>query len=210
MRHPAIYSADTLSAFIQEVGFLPLLPGKIGGFSADEVVAPECQYHDLPEGGWEWPLWQWKGQIVADGTVCYGKFFDKKAGFVSRAWWADFCNYRRSIMPRPEADSIEDTILTTLELSGSLVTRDLRKACGLDGKGMRSRFDAYITRLQMATYIVTEDFVYARDRHNREYGWGLSLLNTPERLYGRDACQCPRSPEESHALIMQQIDKITR
>ncbi len=62
---------------------------------------------------------------------------------------------------------------------------------------MRSRFDSYITRLQIACRIVTEDFVYPRDRHNREYGWGWSLLTTPERLLGRDKCFCPRTPQES-------------
>lgn len=63
---------------------------------------------------------------------------------------------------------------------------------------MRSKFDGYLTRLEMATYIVTEDFIYPRDKHNREYGWGWSLLNTPEELYGRDACKCERTPEESY------------
>lgn len=62
---------------------------------------------------------------------------------------------------------------------------------------MRGRFDNYVTRMQMATRIVTEDFVYPRDKHNREYGWGWSLLTTPERLLGREACLCDRSPQES-------------
>ena len=50
---------------------------------------------------------------------------------------------------------------------------------------MRSKFDGYLTRLEMATYIVTENFIYPRDKHNREYGWGWSLLNTPEESYQR-------------------------
>ena len=62
---------------------------------------------------------------------------------------------------------------------------------------MRSRFDSYVTRLQMACRIVTEDFVYPQDRHGHEYGWGWSLLTTPERLLGSEACHCTRTPEES-------------
>ena len=50
---------------------------------------------------------------------------------------------------------------------------------------MRSKFNGYLTRLEMATYIVTEDFIYPRDKHNHEYGWGWSLLNTPEESYQR-------------------------
>jgi hypothetical protein len=62
---------------------------------------------------------------------------------------------------------------------------------------MRSRFDGYVTRLQAACRVITEDFVYPTDKHGREYGWGWALLTTPEQLHGRESCQCPHSPEES-------------
>ena len=127
----------------------------------------------------------------------YGKFFANKAGFISREWWPDFCNYRRSRRPAPEEGSVEEAILLTLQEHGSLITRELRAACGLTGPKMRSRFDSYVTRLQMSCRIVTEDFVYPRDKHGHEYGWGWSLLTTPERLYGKDIFRCPRTPEES-------------
>mgnify|MGYP000925711287 FL=1 len=65
----------------------------------------------------------------------YGKFFNKKAGFISQEWWPDFCN-------------------------------------------------------------------------NHEYGWGWSLLNTPEDLYGREACQCNRTPLESYQKIFEHLKEI--
>ena len=73
---------------------------------------------------------------------------------------------------------------------------------------MRSRFDSYVTRLQMQCRIVTEDFIYPRDRHGREYGWGWSLLTTPERLLGREDCQCEQSPEQSRELIATHLHRI--
>ena len=66
---------------------------------------------------------------------------------------------------------------------------------------MRSRFDGYVTRLEMACRIVTEDFVYPRDHRNREYGWGWSLLTTPEALMGRDGFYCSRTPQESYERL---------
>ncbi len=200
---------------INEIGFVPLLDSGIEGFSADAIVADDCSYVKLPDGGWDWPLWKWKGEIVTGMPCAYGKFFNKKAGFISQDWWPDFCNYRRSKWPKPEVDSIEGVILDTLQISGSLITRQLRSACGFNGSGMRSKFDAYLTRLEMATYVVTEDFVYPRDKHNRPYGWGWSLLNTPEALYGREACKCCRTPQESlqrisdhlHQVLPQATDK---
>lgn len=192
-----IHTCAELSDFVQQVGFLPLLDSGIRGFSAEELVDDDCRYVMLPDGGWDWPLWKWKGPVVTGGNCVYGKFFNKKAGFVSLEWWPDLCNFRRHVHPAPEEGSIEETILITLQEHGSLITRELRALCGFDGPKMRSRFDSYITRLQMACRIVTEDFVYPVDKHGHEYGWGWSLLTTPERLYGRDACQCERSPQES-------------
>lgn len=194
--------------YIREVGFLPLLDSGIAGYSAEEVVTDDCRYVVLPDGGWDWPLWKWKGSIVTEGNCVYGKFFNKKAGFISREWWPDFYNYRRSKHPVPAEGSIEETVLLTLQTHGSLITRELRAACGFDGPKMRSIFDGYVTRLQMGCYIVTEDFVYPTDKHGKEYGWGWSLLNTPEKLYGREACITSCSPEQSFDRLWEHFKKL--
>lgn len=203
-----IHSCAELMAYIQKIGFLPLLDSGILGYSAEAIVDDDCRYVVLPDGGWDWPLWKWKGPIVQEGDCVYGKFFAGKAGFISREWWPDFCNYRRSKHPAPAEGSIEDTILLTLAEHGSLITRELRVACGFTGPKMRSRFDGYITRLQMACRIITEDFVYPLDKHNNEYGWGWSLLTIPEQLLGRDLCQSPYSPDESYQRLLTHFQNI--
>ena len=208
MNHPEIYSAAGLIDHIQEVGFLPLLDGGVSGFSAEDVVTDDCRYVVFDDGGWDWPLWKWKGPIVTEGNCVYGKFFDKKAGFISREWWPDFYNYRRSRHQVPAEGSIEDSILATLGEHGSLITRELRAACGFDGPKMRSKFDGYVTRLQMGCYIVTEDFVYPTDKHGREYGWGWSLLTTPEALLGREACRCEHTPQESYQRMLAHFKEL--
>lgn len=196
-----IHSCPEMMDYIQEVGLLPLLNSGIPGYSAEDIVSEECRYVVFPDGGWDWPLWKWKGQIVAEGNCVYGKFFAGKAGFVSREWWPDLYNYRRSKSQEPEEGTIEDAILQTLHENGSMITRELRAACGFTGKNMRSKFDGYITRLQGACRIVTEDFIYPTDKHGREYGWGWALLSLPEQLLGREACRCYRTPEESYARL---------
>ena len=92
-----IHTQPDLMQIICETGFLPLLDSGIKGFSADEMADEDCCYVVFPEGGF-----------------VYGKFFDKKAGFISKEWWPDFMNYRRSRMPKPEEGSIEEVILMTL------------------------------------------------------------------------------------------------
>lgn len=192
-----IRTRDELIECIAQVGFLPLLESGIAGYSADALVDADCRYTMLPDGGWEWPLWEWKGAVINEGDCVYGKFFDGKAGFVARQWWPDFVNWRRSLYPAPEPGTVEEAIVTTLRDHGSTITRDLRRLCGFNGPKMRGRFDAYVTRLQRGCHIVTEDFVYARDKHGRPYGWGLALLSTPEQLLGADACRCDRAPQLS-------------
>ncbi len=202
-----IGTCHELMVAIEELGFLPLLDGGVVGFSAEEMVDPECRYV-ATEDGWDWPLWKWKGPIITEGNCVYGKFFNGKAGFVSKQWWSHWCNWRRSTKTELAPGSIEETILLTLQEHGSLITRELRALCGFTGAKMRSRFDSYVTRLQMQCRIVTEDFVYPRDRHGREYGWGWSLLTTPERLLGKEMCQSDNTPQESRALIAKHLRRI--
>lgn len=210
-----IHTCPELMDAIQQIGLVPLLDSGIPGFSADELVAPECRYVRKDDGSWDWTLWQWKGPIVTEGHFAYGKFFGGKAGFVSMEWWPDLCNYRRSKHPTPSEESVEGIVLDILRVNGSMITRDLRSACGFDGPKMRSRFDSYVTRLQMACRVVTEDFVYPSDKHGNAYGWGWALLTTPETLFGHEACRCDRTPEESfnrlqahlHALLPQASNK---
>ncbi len=207
MKREAIHNCPELMEAIRQIGLVPLLDSGIPGFSADELVAPECRYV-MTDEGWDWPLWDWKGPMVTEGGFAYGKFFGGKAGFVTMEWWPDLCNWRRAKHPEPSEDSVEGVILEVLRVNGSMITRELRSACGFTGSKMRSRFDSYVTRLQMACRVVTEDFVYPRDKHGNPYGWGWALLNTPERLFGRDACLCDRTPEESRERIMAHLRKL--
>ncbi len=205
-KHP-IHSCQELIDCIQQVGFLPLLESGIPGFAAECLMAEECRYTQFEDGSWEWPLWRWKGQVVRESDCVYGKFFDGKAGFVSLEWWPYLCHWRRSISPIPADDSVEALILAALRDNGSMVARELRAACGLTAKGMRSRFDAYVTRLQKSCHIVTEDFVYPVDKHGREYGFGWSLLTTPEHLLGREACQCDLEPLDTYTRMWEWLSQ---
>lgn len=208
MAHERLHNCPELVAYIQQIGILPLLDMGFGDWSAEAQVDEDCQYTRMPDGGWEWPLWLWKGQIIQETGCAYGKFFKGKATFITKEWWPDFCNYRRSLNPYPEEGSVANIILQTLNEAGSMTTRELRQSCGFVGKGMRGKFDAYISRLQHDGYIVTQDFVYPHDQHGKEYGWGWALLTTPEAFLGPQACHPLRSPQESLSLLLKHLHGI--
>ena len=86
---------DQLEALIKEWGFLPFFNNVIPGFSIEEMTPPELLFGDDFENG----PWQWKGPIIANWESAYGKFFQKKAGYVSLEWLPDFMNWRRSLYP---------------------------------------------------------------------------------------------------------------
>lgn len=45
-------------------------------------------------------------------------------------------------------------------------------------------------------------------KHGNEYGWGWSLLTTPEQLFVRDACHSDRTPEETFERILAHFRRL--
>lgn len=96
-----------------------------------------------------------------------------------------------------------------------VVDEECRYVVFPDGGKTRGTFDGYVTRLQMGCYVVTEDFIYPKDKHGNDYGWGWLLLTTPEQLYGSDyirACLTDlcegRTPQESRERILRHLRTI--
>ena len=103
-------SPADIEARCAEFGFLPFFRCGIPGFSVEEMVAPEFWFTD-EEGAWEW-----KGPVIREGHCAYGKFFARKAGFVSREWLPDLTNYRRSrsLAPNEDTAALDDVVLQTI------------------------------------------------------------------------------------------------
>ena len=85
-----LHSPGDLLDLIREVGFLPLFSNDIPGFSVEERTQPAHWWTDDPLDPWAW-----RQRIAPDDGAAYGKFFDKKAGFVSKEWFPVFANFRR-------------------------------------------------------------------------------------------------------------------
>ena len=86
-----IHTVEEATTYIEKVGFLPLFKNEITGFSLEEFTVPEYWWSDDPEKD----PWKWREVIAKRGEIAYGKFFGKKAGFISKKWLPVFANYRR-------------------------------------------------------------------------------------------------------------------
>ena len=209
MGYPISFTIRTKQDLIHAVrtfGFLPLFRNSIPGFSIEEHVAPSAWFSHEPG------VWEWKGPVIRETGCAYGKFFEKKAAFVSAEWFLDLANYRRDGYDfdaryddglAPYGDKL---LYELVEANGPILSKRLKKL-GDYRKGGRKGFDTAMNRLQAQCYIVTSDFVYLTDKYGKEYGWGVAEYATPEQVMGAaftDAVY-QRKPEESYQRIVKHI-----
>lgn len=203
-----LHSPDDLRKLIRKVGFLPLFSNDIPGFSVEEhTPAEDWWIEDASRDPWAW-----RQVLAKDEGVAYGKFFNGKAGFISKEWFPDFANYRRDgydyegLYEDGKLNSRCKRILDILELNDQaeglgLLSFEIKRRAALD-KG----FEGALTELQMKTFLIMSDF---RQRHNKRgeaYGWYVAELMTPETKWGYDAVNsCREKPEDSWYRICRQI-----
>ena len=207
-----IDSKADLIAAIEEYGFLPFFANSIDGFSVEEHITWDCWYDS---GTGEWQAWEWKGPVIRETGCAYGKFFEKKACYVSPEWFPDLANWRRDGY---DFDARWDDGLAALkdkqlydliDRNAPILSKEL-KELGNYRKGGVKGFDTVITRLQRQCYVVISDFVYMTDRHGNRYGWGVAEYSTPERFMGERFTDSVyrRTPQESYERILEHFTKM--
>ena len=206
-----LHSVDDAIEYINEVGFLPLFKNEIPGFSIEERTVPEYWWC----GDAAVDPWEWRELIARSGQVAYGKFFNKKAGFISKKWLPYFANYRRdgydfdSLWEDGKASRRQKKIMDLFEENNELYSNDIKKMAGF-GKGGEKGFDGTVTDLQMRTYLCVRDFQQRKNKAGEPYGWPIAIYTTPESLFGYDHVRSRYSekPEVSKAAIVDYIKEI--
>lgn len=214
----SIDSWQKLERAVLEIGMLPYFINKIPGFSVEENV-PDNLLWDINEGPWEW-----KGQVIRNMRVAYGKIFAGRAGYISAELLPDFMNVRRSLS-KLEAGSEEERIYRILVENDSLLSKELKTLAGYTQPRRQrvanpfdrmaepvlaksdnrtdSRFESIMTKLQVNGYVVIADFEYLYDRKGDRYGWGVARYTTPEALY--EATPAKRTPDESFEILRSRL-----
>ena len=212
-----VRTKQDLEDAIGEYGIVPYFRCSIPGFSLEEHCPPRVLFSDGEED-----TWAWKGPVIRETGCAYGKFFEKKAAYVSRELFPDLANYRRDgyDFDARYDDGLarfqDKQLFDLLEERSPVLSKELRLAGGYayGGRGQsaegRKGFDASIARLQEQCYVIISDFVYTLDKQGRPRGWGVAEYTTPERFWGERFRErvYAREPEESRARLLEHLARL--
>lgn len=208
-----VHSPEAMAERICTLGFLPLFSNAVPGFSVEETVPPHVWWTGDPRSD----PWEWRQILSRDSRLAYGKFFDRKAGFISRDWFPVFANARRdgydfdTLCDDGLASHRSQKLMAAFDLAEdgtgrALLSPVLREEAGF-GKGREKNFEGTLTELQMQSYLLVGDFRQRLNRRGEGYGWHLALLETPESKWGYDFVTSAyrEAPAESWARIRAQV-----
>lgn len=214
-----IASKEQLEKAALQYGMLPFFSNRIPGFSVEEMAAPGMLFGETND---DYGCWEWKGPVIREQTTAYGKFFNRKAGFVSLDFLPDFLNYRRNAYP-VKPDSTEKMILDIVREREGVTSAELRNI--IFGKPTKRRkpedlvdfmepvkvrrqcLESPLQMLQMGGHLLIADFEYKYTAKGDRYGWGVAIYSTPEIWFERRFNDITRTPQESLILLVTNLSK---
>ncbi len=183
-----LHTVEEAIEYIKRTGFLPLFKNEVPGFSLEERTESKYWW----SGDITTDPWEWREIISRHSDIAYGKFFDKKAGFISKEWFPYFANFRRdgydfdALWDDGKASAKQKKIMDIFfeNLSGNeYFSNELKEKAGF-GKGGTKGYDGVVTGLQMQMYLCICDFRQRRNKKGEGYGWPVAVYATPEHLWG--------------------------
>ncbi|MBQ3756733.1 MAG: hypothetical protein II873_06440 [Oscillospiraceae bacterium] len=202
---------------VREYGIVPYFSTSVPGFSLEEHCSPSVLFSDGDDD-----TWAWKGSVIQETGCAYGKFFEKKAAYVSREVFLELANYRRdgydfdSRYDDGLARFQDKQLYDLIDASAPVLSKALRETGGYAYSGRwqktegKKGFDTSVTRLQEQCYVLISDFVYTLDKKGNKRGWGVAEYSTPEKTMGEFFTEnvYRRSPEESYERLLLHLRKL--
>ncbi|MDO4588135.1 MAG: hypothetical protein Q4C95_12730 [Planctomycetia bacterium] len=180
MRKRTIRNYRDLQPLVEELGFLPLLPGIIPTFSLWDYTDNSTWFQ---QGDPNDP-WEWRCRAAGEGNLAYGKFFNGKAGFISKEWFPLFAHCRRKgrdfeTLFVEERLPVEcGQIMALFHGSEEYPSFELKQLTGII-----KQFESRIAELQHLTFLVTCCFFRKRTKDAKEYGWPVGVFCRAESLF---------------------------
>ena len=202
---------------VREYGIVPYFSTSVPGFSLEEHCSPSVLFSDGDDD-----TWAWKGPVIQETGCAYGKFFEKKAAYVSREVFLDLANYRRdgydfdSRYDDGLARFQDKQLYDLIDANAPVLSKALRETGGYAYSGRwqktegKKGFDTSVNRLQEQCYVIISDFIYTLDKKGNKRGWGVAEYSTPEKTMGEFFTEnvYRRSPEESYERLLEHLMKL--
>ena len=197
-----VRTQEMLLELVNTLGILPFFKNRIPGWSLEEHIDPAVWFT-----GADGP-WQWKGYLAASKSCIYSKLVRNGNAWISHALFPDLANYRRDgydFEGRVEDGLVpyrDKLLMDYLDSHIPVLSRTARRSCGF-AKG----YEASLTRLEMQTFIINQDFVYDLTKDGKPYGWGNAFLTFPEKWLGEAYLEQTdgRTPEQSLSRICEHL-----
>ena len=207
-------TADDLLELLRHIGFLPLFAGGIAGFSVEERTSASSWW----SGDSQSDPWEWRIALAGHPKVSYGKFFDKRAGFIHRDFFPIFANYRRNgydfdalsdegLVPHRAKRIMDVFELNDEAIGNEIMSNALKEKAGFGKEGGEKNFEGVLTELQMQTYLIVSDFRQRINKTGEPFGWHIAAMGTPETKWGYDfiSSRYSEEPSASWDRISEQI-----
>lgn len=217
-----IDSRETLAKAAESFGILPFFPNNIKGLSVEEMCLPGMLFG----GNYDEGCWEWKGPVIRRRTTAYGKFFKRKAGFVSLDLLPYFLKYRKTAYPVKEG-GMEEMLLEIIRENDSLSSTELKglifseykrenwddlpeistQGDKVNSKKGRKSLEGPLQRLQMGGWIIISDFEYKLTKRGERYGWGVARYSTPELTFLDKMEEINLSSKESFDFLVKEMKR---
>ena len=202
-------TVDDAARLIRELGFLPLFSNAVPGFSVEERTCAGDWWSDDPARD----PWAWRQILARTPGIVYGKFFGRRAGFISAEWFPAFANWRRdgydfdTLIDEGRAAVRAQKLMQPFLTDGqpndaALYSFELKARAGF-GKGGEKNFEGVLTELQMQSYLCIGEFRQRQNKYGQGYGWHIAVLCTPEAKLGCEAIA--RGYREAPAVSRRRI-----
>ena len=136
--------------------------------------------------------WEWRMRVVEERKdIAYGKFFNKKSGFITRTWLPLFLAVRQVERSFEEAyyegkfSQMAKRIYALLEEEEAVAYHDMKSLLHVSKEDSKE-FERALLELQGKLYITISGRQQKRSATGEPYGWSSTVFSTTEKFFGSD------------------------